>query len=83
MDFVLELDHWRLRRLLYGTGDYGQARDVAVRAAMEARKPRFDAHASRICLQEDLIAIYIGTDPDGNAALIRSALDHALYHLHE
>lgn len=69
-------EHWRLQALLNCSRDYGSAQDVAVRAAVEARKPGCAQLPQRICLHEDLISTYIGIDAQGHAKLIQDALDY-------
>jgi hypothetical protein len=72
--WVLFFDHWRLQVLLFFKRDYGAARDLAVRAAVEARKPAYRHLPQRLCVHEDLIMAHIGTDPEGYASLIEQAL---------
>ena len=72
--WVLFFDHWRLQILLHFKGDYGAALDLAVRAALEARKPAYAELPQRVCLHEDLLYCHVGVDPWGNAAAIRDAL---------
>lgn len=69
-------EHWRLQVLLNCSRDYGAALDVAVRAAVEARKPIAAGLPQRVCLHEDLISTYIGIDAQGHAGLIQDALDY-------
>jgi hypothetical protein len=61
MDFVLKLDHWRLRRLLYGTGDSGtaSAREslnslLMTRAEMHALVDDFKDHGIASCHMRSL-----------------------------
>lgn len=70
----LFFQHWHLQFAIYYKGDYVRARDLAVRAVVEARRPVYTQLPQRICLHEDLIAIYVGTDPAGHAGLIRDAM---------
>jgi hypothetical protein len=72
--WTLFFDHWRLQILLHFKGDYGAAIDLAVRAALEARKPAYAELPQRVCLHEDLLYCHVGVDPWGNADAIRDAL---------
>lgn len=66
--------HWRLQVLLYNKGEYARALDEAALAALEARKPEYAGLPQRVCLHEDLILAYVGTDPAGHAELIERSL---------
>ena len=72
----LFFEHWKLQNLLHKQRDYAQARDLAARVALEARKPAYAALPQRVCLQEDLISSFVGIDPRGNARLVEEALDY-------
>jgi hypothetical protein len=72
--WALFYDHWRLQVLLHHKCDYREAGDLAVRAALEARKPAFADLPQRNCLQEDLINYYLGVDPVGHEAAVEQAL---------
>jgi hypothetical protein len=48
--------------------------DLAVRAALEARKPAYAQLPQRVCLHEDLLYSHVGIDPRGHADAIREAL---------
>jgi hypothetical protein len=72
--WVLVNDHWRLQTLISFKGDYTIALDLAVRAAVEVRKPIYAQLPQRLCLHEDLINVYMGIDPLGHAATIEKAL---------
>lgn len=74
--WVLFYDHWRLQCLLFYKRDYNQALDLAVRSAVEARKPACATLPQRVCLHEDLIYAYLGIDPRGHAKLIEEALGY-------
>jgi hypothetical protein len=74
--WVLFFDHWRLQALLHFTYDYRQVLDLAVRATLEARQPKYVLMPQRLCLHEDLIFAYVGTDPAGHAERIEQALDY-------
>ncbi len=74
--WVLFYEHWRLQWLLYCKPDYREILDLAVKAALEARKPQYADLPQRICLQEDLIAAYLEIDPVGYAEKIEQALDY-------
>src|SRR5215472_783316 len=74
--WVLFFDHWRLQALLHFKYDYRDVMDLAVTATLEARKPQFSTLPQRICLHEDLIYAYVGTDAEGHADRITQALDY-------
>ena len=73
--WVLHFDHWRLQCYMHYLLDYRPVLDIAVRAALEARKPAYAQLPQRICLHEDLIYAYLGADPLGHADAIEKALD--------
>lgn len=73
--WVLHFDHWRLQCYMHYLLDYRPVLDLAVRAALEARKPAYAQLPQRICLHEDLIYAYLGADPLGHADAITQALD--------
>jgi hypothetical protein len=74
--WMLLFDHWTLQLLLHQQRDYVTALDLAVKTAVEARKPVYGNLPQRICLHEDLIAAYIGIDPAGYEQAIRESLDY-------
>jgi hypothetical protein len=69
-------EHWRLQMLLHYKRDYQAALELAIRAAVEVRKPGYEQFPQRICLHEDLITAYAGIDPIGNQQRIQQALDY-------
>ncbi|HKI36837.1 MAG TPA: hypothetical protein VKA46_33605 [Gemmataceae bacterium] len=79
--WVLFFDHWRLQALLHFKYDYRDVMDVAVQATLEARKPQYAELPQRVCLHEDLIYAYVGTDPEGHAERIGQALDYMQQHV--
>lgn len=74
--WVLFVDHWRLQVLLHYKKDYREVLDIAVQAALESRKPEYANLPQRICLHEDLINSYLGTDPIGYSRELENALDY-------
>ena len=74
--WTLFFEHWKLQNLLNKQRDYGRARDLAARVAIEARKPAYAALPQRVCLQEDLITSFVGIDARGHAHIIEEALDY-------
>ena len=74
--WVLFFDHWRLQALMHFKYDYRAVRDLAIQATLEARKPQYAQLPQRLCLHEDLIFAYVGTDPEGHAEQIQQALDY-------
>jgi hypothetical protein len=74
--WVLFYDHWRLQALLHFKYDYREVTSLAVQATLEARKPQYAELPQRICLHEDLIYAYVGTDPEGHAEGIAQALEY-------
>jgi hypothetical protein len=79
--WVLFFDHWRLQALLHFKYDYRDVMDLAVQATLEARKPQYAQLPQRVCLHEDLIYAYVGTDPEGHADRISQALDYMQQHI--
>jgi hypothetical protein len=73
--WVLMFDHLRLQVLIHYLRDFRSALDLAVAATLEARKPAYAGLPHRVCLHDDLINAYVGTDPAGYADGIRPALD--------
>jgi hypothetical protein len=72
--WVMYFTHWKLQVLLYYLADYQQAQRLAVEATLEARKPTYTGLPQRVCLHDDLVNSYVGTDPKGNAEAIQEAL---------
>lgn len=79
--WVLFFDHWRLQALLHFKYDYRDVMDIAVQATLEARKPQYAQLPQRVCLHEDLIYAYVGTDAEGHADRIGQALDYMQQHV--
>jgi hypothetical protein len=79
--WVLFFDHWRLQALLHFKYDYREVMDLAVQATLEARKPQYAELPQRVCLHEDLIYAYVGTDPEGHAERIGQALEYMGQHV--
>jgi hypothetical protein len=74
--WVLFFDHWRLQALLHFKCDYRTVPELATKSALEARKPLYSQLPQRVCLHEDLIYAFVGTDPEGHQERIRQALDY-------
>ncbi len=74
--WIVFFDHWTLQTLLHHKRDYASALDLAVKTAVEARKPEYTQLPQRICVHEDLITAYVDTDPHGYASTIQQALDY-------
>jgi hypothetical protein len=72
--WVLLFDHWRILTLLLRLQSVDRAREIAISAAVEARKPMYDALPQRVCIYDDLISIYLATDPVGYRRIIEDAL---------
>jgi hypothetical protein len=72
--WVMYFTHWKLQVLLYYLADYQHAQRFAVEATLEARKPAYTGLPQRVCLHDDLVNSYVGTDPKGNACAIQEAL---------
>jgi hypothetical protein len=79
--WVLFFDHWRLQALLHFKYDYREVMPIAVQATLEARKPQYAELPQRVCLHEDLIYAYVGTDAEGHAERIGQALDYMRQHV--
>src|SRR5262249_3144439 len=73
---VMLFDHGRLQALSGIARDYAAALELAVRCAVEARKPVYAQLPQRVCLHEDLIDSYVATDPMGYAPRIEEALEY-------
>ncbi len=73
---MIEADHWLMQALIFKKRDYGQALPMAVKTAVEVRKPEYTGWRTQICVHQDLILSYIGTDPNGYDTLIEQALDY-------
>lgn len=74
MWWVLMCDFWKLQALRWGLGDYKSALDLAVRAAVEARKPLYQGCKHRLHVHIDLVATYAGVDACGYEERVREAL---------
>ncbi|MCU0497488.1 MAG: hypothetical protein MUF87_09070 [Anaerolineae bacterium] len=73
---LLYIRHWWLQTLIFDKGDIGQALDMAIRAAVEARKPAYLNFMQRICIHQDVIHAYLGHDPYGYSDLIEQSIDY-------
>jgi hypothetical protein len=73
---VIYMDHWILQILIFTLKDFSRAYDLAVKTALEARKPIYQQMMERVCVHEDLIFTYIGIDPVGYSKLIEDAIDY-------
>jgi hypothetical protein len=73
---VIYFDHWILQTLIFTLKDFSRAYDLAVKTALEARKPVYQHVMERVCVHEDLIFTYIGIDPVGHSKLIEDAIDY-------
>jgi hypothetical protein len=72
--FVLYMNHWKLQIMIYELRAYHEAFDLAVATALEGRKPAYAHMKEHVCVQQDLIFCYLGTDPVGNASMIEDAI---------
>jgi hypothetical protein len=72
--WVLFYDHYRVHALLHFKQDYRDVLDLAVRNALEVRKPAYVGYPRRLLIHDDLISAYTGIDPLGYADRIREAL---------
>lgn len=70
----MEARHWLAQALVFTKRDYGRALPLVVQSAVEARKPIYQGWQTRICLYQDLIAAYVGTDAVSHADTIEAAL---------
>ncbi|MEO8609257.1 MAG: hypothetical protein ABI690_15305 [Chloroflexota bacterium] len=71
---VLFMNHWILQTLIFHVEDLKTAYDLAVKTAIEARKPQYAHMQEHICTQQDLILTYLGMDPEGHEHLIDEAI---------
>jgi hypothetical protein len=74
--WIVFFDHWTLQTLLHHKRDYAAALELAVKTAVESRKPEYAALPQRICAHEDMITAYVDTDPHGYAEQIQQALNY-------
>jgi hypothetical protein len=65
--WVLAFQAWTIHQLVHHSRDFRQALDLAVAAALEARKPIYDGCPSRTTVYQDVLAVYYCTDPEGHA----------------
>jgi hypothetical protein len=71
----LYYDDRRAGALMKYKGEVRDGLELAVRNALEARKPRFDGFPWRFPIHDHLVVGYLNTDPVGHAERIREALD--------
>lgn len=74
--FIQLLNHWELQTRFAFLGDFTGTLELATKATVEVRLPDYQALPQRVCLHEDLIAIYMKQDPIGNKTLVQHALDY-------
>jgi len=72
--WVLFYDVWRVQALIGYLHDYRNVLDLAVRCALEVRKPSYDRHPWKFAIFNHLVRIYTEIDPLGHADAIREAL---------
>jgi hypothetical protein len=72
--WTLFYDDRRAGALMKYKGDAQSGLELAVRNALEARKPLYDGFPWRFRIHDHLIVGYLNTDPAGYAAEIREAL---------
>jgi len=70
------MSHWILQTLLWDLRELTRTYDLAVKSALEARKPQYQDMMEHICTQEDLISTYLGLDPVGYADMIEEAIEY-------
>ena len=73
--WALFYDDRRAGALMKYKGDAATGLELAVRNALEARKPLYEQFPWRFRVHDHLIVGYLNTDPAGYAAQIREALD--------
>jgi hypothetical protein len=72
--WVLFYDTWRVIATLGYKKDFRNVLDLAVRCALEVRKPQYAGHPWRFAAFNNLVHAYVGIDADGYAAEIEDAL---------
>lgn len=72
--WVLYYDQQRVHALLHFAQDYRDVLDLAVRNALELRKPGLGTFPRRLTIHGDLVSAYLGIDPLGYAEPVRQAL---------
>lgn len=75
---LIYMNHWILQLMIFEKRDYQGAYDLAVKTALEARKPEYQHRQERICTQQDLILTYEGIDLEGYEELIEDALKYMI-----
>jgi hypothetical protein len=65
--WVLYFQAWTVSQLVHQSRDFRRALDLAVAAALEARKPLYDGCPFRPQIYLDLLAVHFGIDPLGYA----------------
>src|SRR5205823_998324 len=65
---------WRVIALLGYKHDFRNVLDLAAHCALEVRKPQYAGHPWRFAAYNNLVAAYVGIDPEGHAEQIRQAL---------
>jgi hypothetical protein len=68
--WVLNFQAWKVHQLVHFSRDFRQAVDLAVAAALEARKPTYDGCPIQTRVYQDLLAVSFCTDPEGHASHI-------------
>lgn len=74
--WVLFFDFWRCALYMNFLDDKATALDLAVKTAVEARKPMYQACPVRPRVQSILVDAYLTTDPLGYADKVNEALDY-------
>lgn len=69
-------EHWKLETLLFLKQDAKSALDLAVRAALEVRKTKYDGLPQRVVLQLNLVSAYTHIDPIGYESKVREAFNY-------
>ncbi|MFO0876481.1 MAG: hypothetical protein U0840_03830 [Gemmataceae bacterium] len=74
--WMLYYDQQRVHALLHFKQDYREVLDLAVRNALELRRPANAEFPRRLMIHGDLVQAYLGIDPLGYAESIAQALDY-------
>src|SRR4051812_26258166 len=56
---------WTLSQFVHNSRDFRRARDVAVAAVLEVRKPAYEGCPVRVRLYQDFLAVHFCIDPHG------------------
>lgn len=74
--WALFYDKFRIDALIHFKRDFRDVLDLAVKCALEVRKPQYEQFPARFGVYDSLVASYLGIDAEGYAGKIQEALDY-------